>query len=277
MLLSFLIGSLLLCGSNAYGKKRICINKIKARVNGVNLLQSDLEEPRIAKEGNTFTLDEAIKDELLCQHAKEMHMQPTSLDVERQLVAFKAHNNIADLSDEEFEIQLKQGGFSLQAYKNQLARLMAVENIKRAEVSEKTIVSTQEVEEHYKKHPEYTKEAYHLNVVTIPVSAFTTKEAFAQDPSVKWEDHGFIEASDLSDEYVGVKKLLPGQLLNPIKTGEFYDVVKLVAKQDVRLKTLAESYGLIERKIQNKRRTSIVTKLEDRLVKKATIVILEEK
>src|ERR1700689_1574659 len=58
--------------------KGMLIDKILVRVNiegfkGVNILQSDLEKPRIEKEGGTYTLDEAIMEELMLQKATEKH------------------------------------------------------------------------------------------------------------------------------------------------------------------------------------------------------------
>jgi parvulin-like peptidyl-prolyl isomerase len=280
MLLLLLLGFALTGASGLQAKKssstRIAIDHFVADINGDKLPLSDLNTPRIAKEGSPFSLDEAIIDRLFVQYAKEMHLLPTSIDVERQFVAFKQHNNLSELSDEEFDAQLKEGGFTLQSYKSQLAQLMAVENVKRAEVSEKTIVSSQEVEEYYKKHPEYTKEAYHIHIATVPTKQFTSKEDFVKDVSVKWEDHGMINAAELSDAYSGVKNLSVGAILDPIKTDNYYDVVKLVAKQEVRLKTLAESYSSIERIIQNKRRANIIDKLTERLIAKAHVIILDK-
>src|SRR3990172_2077019 len=142
--------------------KRWDIDKIVARVNGVNILHSDLEQSRISKEGETYTLDEAIVEELFYQRAAETHMLPTAVDVERQLVSFKIQNNLTELTDKEFEDQLKIHGFTLKNYKRQLGRMIAVENVKRIEISEKIVITAQEVEAFYKDNPEYTKEEYQL-------------------------------------------------------------------------------------------------------------------
>ncbi|MBM3893239.1 hypothetical protein FJ365_02455 [Candidatus Dependentiae bacterium] len=255
---------------------RIEIDRILARVNGTNILKSDLEKQRIAKEGKTFSLEEAINDELIAQHAVTMHVLPTATDIDRQFVNFKVQNGLNELSDEEFEKQLKESGFSLQEYKHQLGRLMATENVKRAEISEKIVVSTQDVEEHYKKHPEYTKEAFHLAIATVPTEEYEANgDSLASDPKLVWEDHGFIETAELNTDYEGVKNLNPGELMKPLQKEDCCELVKLIAKQEVRLKSLAERYDNIERTIQNKRKDKIVKNLEKNLRKKATIVYLD--
>jgi len=269
------ISTLLVAGSAGLHAERILIDKIVARVNGANILASDLQQPRIAKEGSSFSLEEAITDKLFYQKAASMHMLPSTLDIDRQLVAFKVHNDLTQLSEAEFENQLKQSGFTLAQYKQQLGEMMAVENIKRAEVSEKIVVTTQEVEEFYKKHPEHTTEAYHLQIASIPEAQFSSKEAALADPALTWEDHGLIEKKELDDAYQKVTALNPGEVLDPIKKDGYYDLVKLIAKQEARLKTLKERYSSIERTIQNKRRGKIIVELEKKLRKQATVVYLD--
>ena len=252
------------------------VDRILARVNGTNILKSDLEKQRVAKEGKTFTLDEAINDELITQHAVTMHVLPTAIDIDRQFVNFKMQNGLNDLSDEDFEKQLKESGFGLQEYKHQLGRLMATENVKRAEISEKIVVSTQEVEEYYKKHPEYTKEAYRIAIATVPEEEYEANtDTIASNPNLTWEDHGFIETAELNSDYLAIKNVMPGEFMAPLHKENSYELVKLVAKQDVHLKPLAERYDSIERKIQGKRKNKIVKDLEKNLHKKATIVYLD--
>src|SRR5258707_15686060 len=116
MTFSVIARSLIICSFGIMGasfaqeekpSKRWTVDKIIARVNGVNILQSDLKVARMAKEGGKFTLDEAIVEELLFQRAAEMQTLPTSFEIERQLVSFKMQNNLTELSEQEFEDQLK--------------------------------------------------------------------------------------------------------------------------------------------------------------------------
>ncbi len=256
--------------------ERVVVDKIVARVNGTNILQSDLELPRIAAENNIFSLDDAINDELMAQYAATMHVLPSMADIDRQLLAFKTHNGLQELSDEEFEKELKENGLTLISYKQQLGRRIAADNVKHIEMSEKIIVSAQEVEEYYQKNPEYTKEAYCLSIATVTEEQYEEKkESIPSDPSLIWEEHGFIETAELNDDYLGVKDLQPGQTMAPLHKDSSYELVKLIDKQDMRLKTLAERYNNIERTIQNKRKSKIVKNLEKTLREKATIVYLD--
>lgn len=254
--------------------KRVSIDKFLARVNGSNITLSDLMIPRISKEGGRFTLDEAIDEEILYQRAAEMKMMPSTLDVERQLVAFKMQNNLTAMTDEEFEAQLKQSGFTLKMYKNQLGRLLAVENVKRAEVSEKIIVTTQEVEEEYKKHKRYTEERYLIKVCQIPEDQIDKKDEFAKSEKVVWEDLDWINKKNIRPEFSPVFEMNKGDISQPLLVDNQYQLIMLADKQDRRQKTLDELYGKIERSLQEKKKEKFVSQFGKDLKEKASIVYL---
>jgi len=237
---------------------------IKVRVNGANILQSALTEPRIAKEGKPFTLDEAIFEELLIQRATEMQMIPKAPEVERYITSFKIQNNLTELSEQEFEDQLKQSGFSLKQYKQQIARMIATENVKRAEISEKVVITAQEVEEYYNKHPQFTKDVFH-----IQTSTHTDGKPGA------WQDLGWIKKKDLSKEFECVLNMQPGEISAPITNANGKEErIKLVEKKAARRKTLDEQYASIERKLQNEKKKNFLGEFEKELKAKATIVYL---
>lgn len=254
--------------------KRWGIDKIIVRVNGANILQSDIEQPRIAKEGQPYTLDEAIMEELLVQRAAEMHMLPNTVEIDRQLVAFKIQNNLTEMSDREFEEELQRNGFTIKTYKNQLGRLIAAENIKRAEISEKIVVTSQDVEEYYKKHPERTQEEYHLVTCTLTQEQIENKKAYLASDEVAWEDLGWIAKKDLGKKFNVVYSMKKGDLSEPIKLGNTYQVIKLLDKREKRLKTLDERYADIERTLQLERKEKFIGQFEKELKTKASIINL---
>jgi parvulin-like peptidyl-prolyl isomerase len=258
-LLSFLI-------SPSIMPQRVIIDEILAYVEGKPIFKSDVAQPRIAKDGQRYTLDELVKEELWFQRAAKMHMLPAATDIDRQLSSFRIQNNFADLSDQEFENRLKEFGFSIKSYKAQLARLIAVDNVKRAEMSEKIMVTTQEVESFYKDHPEYTKEEYHLNISSIDNNNQPTT----------WEDLGWVAREDIGDKFSVVFSMKAGDISQPIATdAKTKQVVKLVDKKEKRLRTLDERYGEIEQKLQKERSDVFVNHFEEELLSHASITYLK--
>lgn len=245
--------------------QRITIDCILAYVEGNPLFKSDVAQPRIAKEGERYTLDELIKEELWFQRAVKMHMLPSATDVERQLTTFRLQNNFANLSDAEFEDQLKKFGFTIKSYKAQLGRLGAVERAKSAELSEKIMITTQEVESFYKDHPEYTKEEYHLNLASVDEN----------NQPQEWEDLGWVAREDIGEKFTQVLSMNPGEISEPIETDEkTHQVIKLVDKKEKRLRTLDERYRDIEQAIQKERSETFVASFEKELLEHASITYL---
>jgi len=260
-------------------KTRKIEDRIIVRVNGRNILASDLEMPRINKAGGKFSLDEAIMEELFYQRAAELHMLPTAIDIERQLVAFKIQNNLTEMTDAEFEKELKDSGFSSNMYKNQLGRLMAMENVKRAEVSEKSLITSQEVEAYYQAHKDeagaFTKDRYYLKTCTIEQSEKPLdKQELMSNKKVTWDDLDWIEKKDLKPEWSFVKEMKKDDISDPIIKENMLEYVLLANKEERRPKTLDERYGEIELQLQEEKRAVLWKKFEQTIKEKAVIVNL---
>ncbi len=257
--------------------KRIVLDTIVARVNGTNILQSDVDKPQIMNEGQPLPLQDLITQELLVQYAAKMHMVPSIEDVNRQVTSFrdgiKKQLHVDALDEDMFAAELKKYGFTPDEYKQQVGRSLAITQVKRAEESEKAVVSFQDVEAAYKKHPEYTEEAYHIALCTLP-NDIKNPEDFGTSKAAIWEDLGWIKPEDLSSDLKVVTKHQTGDIIGPVDQGDDTRLVKLIEKRERKLKTLAEAYSSIERKIQRKRGKTIFENLEKRLRDSASIVYL---
>ena len=181
--------------------KKTTVDKIVVRVNGVNILKSTLEKPQSVASGQRLSLEAAINEELLFQKAAEHKMLATSAEVDKQITSLKIRSGLVDLSDEDFEKELKQEGLTLADYKSQIAKFMAVERLKMAQFSEKGVVMSQEVEEFYKKNPSWSEEKYNLQICDLSESDVDKDGNSVADKSGgKWDDLGWILKKDLNLE-----------------------------------------------------------------------------
>lgn len=255
--------------------KRWTVNKIVARVNGANILLSDLQQPRVDKDAQTSSLKEVVMEQLFVEHAQQKHMVPSSADVERQVVALKIANDISHLTDDQFESQLKEElGLSVDQYKQQLGRVLAVENIKNAEVSEKTFIASQEVEAYFKKNPQYTKERYLIKICSLSKEEAPHYKTLIKNKEVSWKDLGWVNREDIDDHFSHVVSMKPKQVTKPIKSDDKFIILQLLQKETRRKKTLAESYGHIERILRERKQKDILKALEQSLKKRAFITFL---
>jgi parvulin-like peptidyl-prolyl isomerase len=260
--------------NNVFAARRL-VNNIVARVNGANILRSDLQKPRIHKNGQPFTLDEAITEELLLQKSSERRLLPTELEVEKQIVSLKIHNNLADLSDKEFDEQLKSEGFTVKEYKNQLARMLAVEKLKHAEFSERVVVTSQEVEDYCKNNPEWAQEEYKLKFCEVDGKYVDEKGELKNSDKLKWEELGWVKKTDLSEHLSFVSNMKKDETSNPVKVSDSYHVVKVEDKKEEHLKTLDERYLSVESMLQNRKKEKFEVEFEKELKDKAMVVFLE--
>lgn len=266
--------ALITFSNNLHAAERKVVDKIVARVNGSNILQSDLQKSRIGKNGQNYSLDEMTSEELFLQKARERKLLPTELEVEKQIVALKIHNELTELTEAEFEGQLEEEGFSLIEYKSQLARMLAVEKLKHAEFSERVVVTSQAVEDYYKSNPEWGQEEFLLKTCDLSEKDVDEKGEIVKTNDLRWDDLGWIERSKISSDLDFVTKLAKYETSKPVKIETGYRLFKVEDKKEERLKTLDERYASIERMIQYQKKEKFEKEFEKELRDKATIIHL---
>lgn len=250
---------------------RRLIDKIEARVDGENILKRYLKKPQISKNGQPYTLKEAELESAMLKKATLMQVLPKDTEVEAQIVALKKNNNLDDLSDKEFEEQLKAEGFTLEDYKSQLAKMMAIEKLKQAEFSEKIVVTNQEIENYYKKHPTYVEDEFLIKITEVPEKFINKKPEEIKTQFLKWDSLDWIKKKDLDQDLAFVCKMKKGEISKPVKRNNFYQIIKLEDKKDGHLKTLNESIIEIERILQEEKKVKFQKEFEDDILSKAKI------
>jgi peptidyl-prolyl cis-trans isomerase SurA len=242
------------------------IDRIIVLVNGVRILKSDLDRPRISKDGAKYDLDELIREELLVQKAVDRHLIPSEADIERQIVAFKLQNGLGEMTEAEFEEELKQFGFSTREYKSQIGRLMASGNVTRMEVVDKIVITSQDVEAYYKNNPEYTPEEYHLKMIPVDKEGRQNRDGLV--------DLGWVKKEDLDPKFEFVLKMQKGEISEMVNVNDKDYVVEVADKKERRLKTLDERYQEIERMLMQQKQDKLVKRFEEDLKKNSTITYL---
>ena len=256
------------------GKKWL-IDRIEARVENALILKSDLKKPRIAKEGASYTLDEAITEEIFLHRARQFNIYPSDTDIERQIASAKAEHALSGGSDEDFKREVEAFGVSFNEYKDQIARLMAIDYVKRAELGQKITITAQEIEEYYQAYPQETPERYYLHLAQIPSGKERNLKELLKEKKLSWLDLGWINKDDLAQEYSFVKKMAQGQVSQAfiVKGAQRYKTIKLVDKEMPRLRSLDERYNEIEQFLFYQKRDSLFKDLQEKLRKKALITL----
>jgi parvulin-like peptidyl-prolyl isomerase len=257
-------------------QKNWIIDKIIVLVNGTRILKSDLDKPRISRDGGKYNLDELIEEEILVQRSIDRHMLPTEADVERQVVTFKLQNGLGDLSSADFEKELKKFGFTLKEYKFQIGRLIASENIKRMEVTDKIVITSQEVENYYNNNPEVTPEEYWLKMIPVKTTQSNRNDIDKKIDLDKADtvDLGWIKKEDLDPRFEFVLTMKKSQISEVINVNDKDYVIEIADKKESRNKTLNERYNDIEKQLTQKKQTKLIQKFKMDLKKNSTIIYL---
>ncbi len=268
--------------SDARSPQNWIIDKIIVLVNGTRILKSDLDKPRISRDGGKYNLDELIEEEILLQRAIDRHMLPTESDIERQVVTFKLQNGLGDLSATAFEDELKKFGFTLKEYKYQIGRLIACENIKRMEVTDKIVITSQEVENYFNSNPEETPEEYYLKMIPLqPDNSNQTNKDKEPNLDKKFNlnkadtvDLGWIKKEDLDPRFEFVLTMKKGQISKHVNVNDKDYVIEVSDKKESHQKSLNERYSEIEKLLTQKKQIKLIKNFENDLKKNSTIIYL---
>lgn len=254
--------------------QRVILDRILVRVNGINVLASDLTAARINEP--RFTLERAIAAALYRQEASKRNLLPTAEDIEKKVASIKGAANLTAITDEEFEKYLTAEGFSLKQYKREIARLMSESNLLNALQQERIFVRREEVAKYYEEHPEYTESSYSLETALIPFSrASSEQEALAQTGLAEWLASGWMKEREIAEKLRSVTQLHKGEIAAPLKTSAGFQLVRLADVQPARLLTLEERYGTIEQALFEEQRAQFEEQMLEELKQNAIIVYLE--
>ncbi len=250
------------------------VDRIVCRVNGANIMHSDLQSHRIDKNGATYNLDELIAEELLWQKAVELKMVPSLTEIEQRIISIKQANGMLDASEAEFKEWLqKESGLTPRSLQHQLLRIGAATHVKSWNAQESSLVSEKEKEEYYKNHTFKTDAAYHLNVAFLDEEQKNTFD-ITNTEALDWADVGWIEEHELSPVMKGIIALKKGEVLSPVKVDYGYQVVQCIEKKDAAVKTYDESAFEIEKKLLRKKQKKADQKLIEKLRERASIIML---
>ena len=255
---------------------RVQVDKIIARVNGVNITQSQLALPQITQNGRPFTLDQYIDQELWVQRAVKRQVMPSREDIEHSVVAFKEDNNMAGLTHDQADEQLQALlGLNFAQYRGQLQRHFACEQLKGMEMRNRASVSEIEIRTYHQAHPVIEPAQYKMQIATISQAQqhewVRTKMNLHK---LEWESFGWFKQHEVAAHLRAVYNLKKGQCSDPVAFNNEFLVIKLVDKKEQHIKTFEERYAAIERTLQQEKVERYARDAQVNLRKDAVIVRL---
>jgi parvulin-like peptidyl-prolyl isomerase len=212
-----------------------------ARVNGVSILKSHIDEARIDLNGEKIMLSELIDEELMIQKAREFGISVSGLELTSRVSWFKDSNKMSAASDEEWTAWLKERGLTQSRLERQMYRTALVTHLKKNILPDtENYIDSKKVENFYKENPEYQAESFELK------AAFLTNEEseklLKERRGIKfdWIDLGVLTAEKLSEKMKFVSRMPEGSICKPFESGNGKQVVKMVKRTEKRIRSLDE-------------------------------------
>lgn len=264
--------------------KRMRVDGIKAVVRGSSgadlILESELRRPKL--DGTPNTLDSSITNSLIKQEADRLHITQTPEENQKQYEMI-AQNNKKTVK--ELDEMVMQAGFTPQEARKEFGQINAVNSLLGWKVGG-MVVPESEVRAYYEENPEYESAAYQIQMVVVPFSSTQTREqqltqlqtlANAQDPNgvLNWIEPFWVNEEDLAADKKFITELEPGQISLPKEVFNGFQMFRLVAKKEKRLKTFDDRYGQIVSILRQPKYNELMTKFQQELKDNASIIIFD--
>lgn len=264
--------------------KKIRVDGIKAVVRGSAgtdlILESELRRSKL--DGSPNTLDSAITNALIKQEADRLHITQTPEENQKQYEMI-AQNNKKTVK--ELDEMVIQAGFTPQEARKEFGQINAVNSLLGWKMGGMAVPES-EVIAFYEENPEYESAAYQIQMVVVPFSSSQTREqqlvqlqavANAGDPNgvLNWPDGFWVNEEDLAADKKFIAQLEVGQISLPKEVFNGFQLFRLAAKREKRLKTLDERYGHIVSFLRQPRYTQLMNTFQKELMDNASIIIFD--
>lgn len=259
----------------------IVLDEIKTvLISGENteiITKSDIERPGIT--GEIRELDDLILELIIYLDAQKHKIVPDDQAIDEYLASLQRESNLT-------QAQLTQifasAGYTFAEGRVLLRRIQAVNTMIDFKVRSNLIVPRKDVEAYYDEHPEYTEARYEIVRAELPILKnvkkerekveFAIKEKKSFDKIVTWSDSFWIKKSSIAEEKKGITELAVGEVLLAGQEDGFFELFKLVGKEDMRLKSLDERYQDIAKLLQKPRFEELLKKYKESLFESITII-----
>lgn len=298
--------------NTAYGYlcAQVPINKIVASVAGDPITYYDIlvaMYPQLQESGLSINdknndarikrmeetaLNDIINTILIRQEAEKYNLRITDQDIDSEMRKIARENNTSvDVLEQQIRIQ----GNNVETFKKNLRNNLLQQRMIGSFVFRKIIVTVQEVEEYYKKHPEEfrTDAMYSLSFIKTPTSTVAkqiidtirsssttfalARKAYANkygESSIGNIDN--LAFSELSSEWQqSVSNAKQGDTVGPVLVENDYFILHVDKKEDGNLLPFEDVYTIIEGKIRDTKFSSQYAEFIQSLRAKADIKIYQ--
>ena len=195
-----------------------------------------------------------LKEDLILQHIMAYHartmykMEASDEMMEKYLQSIMDQHG---LTRDQIKLMFSQAGYTFEEGVDQLRMMYLIDSLLNYKIKSRLVVSEEAIENYYNEHPEYITGFYRLESGYIASTDITEDQIKHWDmvqktfAPIEWSDSYQLEENEISQERSFIKDLKPGQIsaLEEVPSG--FEFVRLVEKQEPKLKSLEECHRSI--------------------------------
>ncbi len=251
----------------------ITIGEVKKRVKEIAKIRK-ITSPEKLKKIEFELINKMVEDKLLLLKAEEVGVTAEEPDVDLAMKDLREKNRV---SEEQFEMMLRKGGYTIEKYREELRNQIIISKVVGFEVRAKINLSEKEIKKYYETHkkefvqPEEVKASHILISKKDYTSDDEIKEAaldiysqikkgenFESMARLYSDDASSSDGGDLGFFKRGVMvpkfeemafKLKVGEVGRPVKTGFGYHIIKIAARKEAVPLSFEDAKKDIEKKL----------------------------
>lgn len=229
-------------------------------------------------DGKTRTQEEVIVDNLLFDKAVNVyHMTPARREAENHIEGLK---NQYGLTHKDIEELFNKEGMTYEEGLEQLMIFYTIRGFIYHIITSKVLITQEEIQKYYKEHPEYIPASVKIEKIFVDKEKVTQemiddlKKYKIGEDSIVWSTSYWIAIDELIDSKKCLGDLKPGDI-EVFDAGNSYEIVRIVKKQERRLKSLEEASKGIMEKLQYQKYELQLKEYKENLLKEYDIVYMK--
>lgn len=247
---------------------------------GVHVItQSDLQRPGLG--GQLRTLQDLIFEGMVYLDALKHKIIIDDDAIDKYLQMIMRENKV---TLEQIEQSFKDVGYTVDEGREQLRIMQTVNTMINHRINKNFVIPRKDVERYYTAYPEYASEEYTFEYAFIPDDGSLDLEERINKMLESQDDHSnfdwtkpfVVQGTDIAEEKAYLRSMLIDTVSKPAKVESGYELYRLVAKKDMRKKTLDERYHEIVEILRRPKMKELQDEYRAKLEKVSSVVIVSK-
>lgn len=243
----------------------------------VVITQSDLERPGLG--GQLRSLQDLLFEAMVYLDALKHKIIIDDEAIDKYLQMIMRENKV---TREQIEQSFKDAGYTVEEGRDQLRMMQTVNTMINHRINRNFVIARKDVENYYATYPEYVSEEYTFEYAFVPDDGSsdqqeriskTLEDAGGQE-SFDWTKPFVIQGSEIAEEKAYLRSMFIGEISQPAKVEGGYELYHLIAKKEMRQKTLDERYHDIVEILRRPKMKELQDEYRAKLEKISSVVII---